>query len=240
MIDTPTTNWSPEQLALVNDGLQDASPRTVLQWGLEQFGSRLAIATGFGPSGVVLLHIASKLDQDATYFYVDTDLLFDETYAFRDALAERLGIRFTRVHSGLDLNEQADRFGEKLWARDPNQCCFLRKVQPLRRFLATQEAWATGIRRDQSKSRQGIGLVEWDRINHLPKLNPLAGWTEEDIWAYIELHELPYNPLHDQGYPSLGCVPCTRAVAPGEDPRAGRWPGHSKTECGIHTADSPR
>ncbi|HMB89222.1 MAG TPA: phosphoadenylyl-sulfate reductase, partial [Rhodothermales bacterium] len=117
---------------------------------------------------------------------------------------------------------------------DPDHCCALRKTLPLRRFLADKRAWITGLRRDQSPARAATGFAEWDATNGLVKLNPLAAWTEDLVWQYIHFHDLPYNRLHDKGYPSLGCMPCTRAVRPGEDPRAGRWPGFAKTECGIH------
>jgi phosphoadenosine phosphosulfate reductase len=138
------------------------------------------------------------------------------------------------LHSGLSLAAQADQHGPALWSHDPDRCCQLRKVAPLRQYLATQRAWISAIRRDQTRHRASAGLVEWDRTNGLVKLNPLAAWTAGQVWAYVLKYELPYNPLHDQGYPSIGCWPCTRAVAAGADPRSGRWAGLAKTECGIH------
>lgn len=180
------------------------------------------------------MHMVSEIAPETTIFYLDTDLLFPETYALRDELAERLGLRFTRVHSGLSVEAQAEEHGAALWSRNPDLCCQLRKVAPLRLFLATRQAWITAIRRDQTTARAGAGLVEWDRANGLVKLNPLAAWTSGRVWDYVLKHRLPYNPLHDQGYPSIGCWPCTRAVAAGDDPRSGRWAGKEKTECGIH------
>ncbi len=218
----------------LNEAFEQASPRDLLRWAGETFGAGLVLATGFGPSGVVLAHLVSGMDPTPTVFYLETDLLFAETYALRDRLAERLGLSFTPVHGGLSLDAQARAHGPDLWAREPNRCCFLRKVLPLRRFLADKSAWITGLRRDQAPSRAGIDLVEWDGANGLVKLNPLARWTDAEVWGYLHRHDLPYNPLHDEGYPSLGCVPCTRPVAPGEDARAGRWSGFAKTECGIH------
>ena len=225
---------SPEALRSVSVGFEGRSPADILRWGLDNFAPDIALATGFGPEGVVLMHLLSQIAPETTVFYLDTDLLFPETYALRDQLAARLGLRLTRVHSGLSLEAQAEAHGPALWAQNPDHCCYLRKVEPLRRYLATKRAWITAIRRDQTVQRAGAGLVEWDRVNGLVKLNPLAQWTHPQVWAHIVEHRLPYNPLHDQGYPSIGCWPCTRAVAHGADPRSGRWAGLDKTECGIH------
>jgi phosphoadenosine phosphosulfate reductase len=233
--------WTPETLKEISDRFETASPRAILRWGIENFSSQIALATGFGPEGVTLMHLLSEIAPQTTVFYLDTDLLFPETCALRDELEARFGIRFTRVHCGLSVEAQAELHGPALWSRDPNLCCHVRKVAPLRRFLASQRAWIAGIRRDQTPARASIGLVEWDRTNGLVKLNPLANWTSDDVWAYLHAYDLPFNPLHTQGYPSLGCWPCTRPVAAGEDPRAGRWAGFDKTECGIHqhAAQSP-
>ena len=226
--------WNKSMLEAANRELQYASPRTILEWGYEMYGDKIVMATGFGTSGIVMMHILSELQERAKVFYLDTDLLFPETYALKDQLKEELDIEFVRVHSGISVQEQGERFAEKLWERAPNTCCFLRKVVPLRNFLADKSAWVTGVRRDQAITRAGTQIVEWDSANQLLKLNPLAYWTSEDVWAYIRLNDLPYNVLHDKGYPSIGCQPCTRAVKPGDDERAGRWVGKSKVECGIH------
>ena len=246
-MDTTRLNWTPEALRAVSARLEGRLPEDVLLWGLDHFDAGpaldaqpaagragLALATGFGPEGVVLMHMLSQLAPDSSVFYTDTDLLFDETYALRDQLSERLGIQFTRIHSGLSLDEQAAQHGPALWAHDPDRCCQLRKVAPLRQYLRTKAAWISSIRRDQTAIRAGAGLVEWDRANGLVKLNPLAAWTSGQVWSYVLKHDLPYNPLHDQGFPSIGCWPCTKAVAAGADPRSGRWVGQDKTECGIH------
>lgn len=230
----PPAHWIPKLLHDFSRHVESTSPRAILRWSCETFAPHLAMATGFGPSGVVLMHMLSQIHPETTVFYLDTDLLFEETYALRDQLAEQFGLTFTRVHSGLSLEAQADEHGPALWTREPDRCCALRKVRPLRQFLATRQAWITGIRRDQSPTRADIRPVEWDDANGLVKINPLAGWSAEDVWAYIDAYDLPYNPLHDDGYPSLGCLPCTRRVAAGEDDRAGRWSGFTKTECGIH------
>lgn len=226
--------WTRASLRPVSDALEGRQPQDILQWGVDNFSPGLALATGFGPEGVVLMHQLSLIAPETTVFYLDTGLLFPETYALRDALAERLGLAFERVRTRLTLEEQAGRHGEALWARDPNQCCHLRKVQPLREYLAFKDAWITAIRRDQTASRAKAGIVEWDHANGLVKINPLAAWTKAEVWAYLHFHALPYNKLHDQGYKSIGCWPCTQPVAADADERAGRWAGFGKTECGIH------
>lgn len=237
MSNVSNVSMTKDEIREVGSRLDGAYPEDVLKWAVEKFGDGIAMATGFGPSGVSLMHMLSRVRRDATVFYLDTDLLFPETHDLKRVLADRLGIQFTRVHSGLSLPNQSKEEGANLWRSNPDRCCFLRKVQPLRRFLATKDAWITGIRRDQSPTRRGTGVVEWDRTHELVKVNPLATWTEKQVWQYIELHDLPYNVLHDRGYPSVGCIPCTKPVQDGDDPRAGRWQGHEKLECGIHGSD---
>ena len=227
-------HWTRASLKPLSDQLEGHPPQEILQWGVDNFAPGLVLATGFGPEGVVLMHQLSRIAPETTIFYLDTELLFPETYALRDELAARLGLTFTRVATRLSLEEQAAQHGEALWLRDPNQCCHLRKVQPLREYLAFADAWITAIRRDQTATRAQAGLLEWDHANGLVKINPLAAWSKQDVWAYLHHHALPYNKLHDQGYTSIGCWPCTRAIALGEDERAGRWSGFGKTECGIH------
>jgi phosphoadenosine phosphosulfate reductase len=230
--------WFPANLDSLNRRFERLQPKDVLRWGLTTFAEDIVLATGFGPSGIVLMHIVSqiqpRLRSQTAVFYLQTDLFFPETLTLRDQLAERLGLRFVEVHSGLSLNEQAHQFGPALWQRNPDLCCRLRKVEPLRRFLAGKKAWITGIRRDQSLTRRSARIIAWDKANHLLKLSPLAAWTKADVWDYIHEHDLPTNVLHDEGYPSIGCMPCTHPVIPGDDERAGRWAGTDKLECGIH------
>ncbi len=232
--------WTMNELEQASRELEGSSPESILRWGFQHFSPDIVQATGFGPEGVVLMHMVSTISPETPVFYLDTDLLFPETYALRDELARRFGVRFERVPASLSLDAQTARHGKELWKRDPDLCCYVRKVMPQRQYLSRYRAWITGIRRDQTAFRANAGLVEWDTANKMVKLNPLAAWTSEQVWQYIRTHELPYNPLHDRGYPSIGCQPCTRAVAPGEDPRAGRWAGTQKTECGIHLKPSPR
>jgi phosphoadenosine phosphosulfate reductase len=228
------TQWTPEALKEVSQAYEGRSSAELLEWAFDTFESDIVVATGFGPSGVALLHMALQVNPNVRPFYLDTDLLFPETYELRDRLEERLGIRFERVHSGVSLADQAAQHGDKLWERNADLCCHIRKVVPMRNYLADKQAWITAIRRDQTAHRAGTGLIEWDYANRLVKVNPMADWNSKQVWRYIFEHDLPYNPLHDQNYPSLGCIPCTRAIKPGEDERAGRWAGQDKKECGIH------
>ena len=225
---------SVEDLEAKAAELETAHPETVLRWAVDEFGSDLALATGFGAEGCVLVAILSKISRDTRIFYLDTDLLFPETYALRDQLEARFGIQFERRATHLSLDDQAVKHGERLWERQPNLCCQLRKVEPLREMLSGLRAWVTGIRRDQSPDRAGVAVIEQDEKYGLIKINPLAAWSSSDVWNYIARHNVPYNPLHDRGYPSIGCMPCTTSVQIGETLRAGRWRGTDKTECGIH------
>ena len=230
-----TFTWFPANLSAINRRFEALHPHDVLCWGLTTLGKDIVLASGFGPTGIVLMHLASQLQIRIPVFYLQTDLLFPETMALRDELAQHLGIEFIEIHSGLSLEEQARQYGPELWQRDPDLCCHLRKVEPLRRFLANKRAWITGLRRDQSPNRAQTPVIAWDQANRLIKLNPLATWTRDRVWKYIHEHDLPYNTLHDTGYPSIGCIPCTQAAANSNNERSGRWVGLAKTECGIHT-----
>ena len=223
----------------ISQEFEMASPEAILRWAIEEFGTDMALATGFGAEGCVLVAMLSAIrplnsSKGTRIFYLDTDLLFPETYALRDQLEARYGVHFERRATSLSLSDQAAQYGERLWEREPDLCCRLRKVEPLREMLKGLRAWVTGIRRDQSPARAGTGLVERDDKFDLIKINPLAAWSAHDVWNYIAKHDVPYNPLHDQGYPSIGCVPCTTPVQIGELSRAGRWRGTGKSECGIH------
>jgi phosphoadenosine phosphosulfate reductase len=227
--------FSSEDVASVSATLEGQGAEAILLWAKDQFSPDISLACSFGGvSGMVLLDMASRLDLQAEVFYLDTDVLFPETYALRDEVSRRYGIQPVGYRSRLTLDEQALAHGEALWLRDPDRCCYLRKVEPNERALAGKRAWISGIRRDQSSTRKSVSVVEWDESFDLVKLNPLATWSEEDVWSYIREHDVPYNSLHDDGYPSIGCMPCTRRIQPGEDRRAGRWAGFDKTECGLH------
>ncbi|HEY8188664.1 MAG TPA: phosphoadenylyl-sulfate reductase [Pyrinomonadaceae bacterium] len=229
-IDRETTDdWK----ALSNE-FETASPESVLRWAVEEFSPDVALATGFGVEGCVLVSMLSAIGAGMRFFYLDTDLLFPETYALRDRLEARYGVHFERRATSLSVSDQAAKYGERLWERDPDLCCRLRKVEPLKEMLNGMRAWVTAIRRGQSVTRTQIDLVESDPRFGLVKINPLAAWSAGDVWEYVKRNDVPYNPLLDQGYGSIGCVPCTTPIQIGEDPRAGRWRGTSKIECGIH------
>jgi phosphoadenosine phosphosulfate reductase len=209
----------------------------LLRWTFSRFRSRWAIASSFGAEDVVLIDIAAQVAPSLRVFTLDTDFLFPETYALMERIETKYGIAIERTHPALTPQDQAERHGEALWSRAPSLCCQIRKVIPLKSKLTELDAWATGIRRDQTPARVNARKLEWDATFGLVKLNPLADWTSADVWNYIRAHDLPYNPLHDRNYPSVGCTHCTRTVAIGEDPRAGRWAGFTKTECGLHAKE---
>lgn len=227
--------WTPEGIAKLADWWEEKTPQELLALAVERFGPKVALACSFGAEDVVLVDMLVKINPEVPIFYLDTDKHFRETYETRDRLSARYGISFVQVKPALTLEEQAARYGERLWERDPNLCCNLRKVAPLAGFLREFDAWITGIRREQAPTRANARKVEWDAKFGVVKFNPLADWTFKDVWRYIHENNVPYNPLHDRGYPSIGCECCTRPVKPGEDFRAGRWAGFNKTECGLHT-----
>lgn len=213
--------------------LESSSAEEIISHAVETFPN-ITFACSFGAEDVVLVDMIQRVSPKTDIFYLDTDFHFEETYETRDRLTERYGLEFIRVSPKITPEEQASQFGETLWKVDPNQCCNIRKVEPLTRILSRYEAWITGIRRDQAPTRAHAKKVEYDTKFGLVKFNPLADWTQDDVWKYIRDNNVIYNPLHDRNYPSIGCHYCTRQVLPGEDPRAGRWAGSEKTECGLH------
>lgn len=214
--------------------LRQASPGEVLRFAAAAFGPDTALACSFGPEDMLLLDAAWRAGGSLTVFSLDTGLFFPETLALVRLAAARYPLPFLQVEADLSLQEQEARYGASLWERDPSACCTLRKVEPLRSFLCDRPAWITGIRRSQSPTRAQAEVLEWDAAFGLWKVNPLAFWEQDAVWTYLRDFGVPTNPLHDRGYPSIGCAPCTRPVAPGEEERAGRWPGREKTECGLH------
>lgn len=214
-------------------------PERVLGWAFETFGEAVAISSAFGVEGMALIDMASRVRQNFRLFTLDTEFLFPETYNLMDQVEQRYGITIEKVFPLLSPEEQERVHGPALWRHNPDQCCNLRKVEPLRRKLGELRAWITSIRRDQTEARAGAGKIEWDKKFALVKINPIADWTSKQVWQYIREHDVPYNALHARNYPSIGCTHCTRAVRPGEDPRAGRWAGSSKTECGLHVIQLP-
>lgn len=215
------------------DDFENQSPEKLLAWAVERFPN-ITLACSFGAEDVVLVDMLQKISPQTDIFYLDTNVHFKETYETRDRLQQHYGLEFVQVLPKLTLEEQAEQYGPELWKSDPNQCCNVRKVDPLTDILKNYDAWITGIRRDQAPTRANAKKVEYDVKFGLVKFNPLASWTNEDVWNYIRSNGVIYNPLHDNHYPSIGCEHCTRQVLPGEDPRAGRWAGFQKTECGLH------
>lgn len=234
LISSPVTR---EDLIVLNANFEHASPDVLLEWSFEQFGTKAVMGTGFGSSGVVLMHYLSELNIPIQVFTLDTGLLFGETYQLWKTLEKTLNIKVETVSSILTLQGQEARYGEKLWENNPDKCCHIRKVLPLRKYLSNKEGWITGLRRSQSSYRESIQKIEWDATNQVYKINPLADWDQDEIWWYINKHKLPYNPLHDEGFPSIGCFPCTAPAQNGEGERSGRWKDLDKTECGIHLPD---
>jgi phosphoadenosine phosphosulfate reductase len=214
---------------MVAPDLEHLDATGVLAFMVDRFHPRLAVACSFQKEASVVLDLLLKIAPDAHVFTLDTHVLFPETYATWRAVEQRYGIT-VEVHQGPSLARQASLHGDRLWERDPDACCDLRKVQPLNRALADVDAWVAGLRRDQSPSRAKTPKLAWDAKHDRWKFNPLADWTDKDVWRYIAEHDLPYNPLHDEGYSSIGCTPCTVA---GEG-REGRWAGTGKLECGLH------
>jgi phosphoadenosine phosphosulfate reductase len=229
---------------LIRPDLETASPQQILAWSLDTFRSRIGLCTSFAAEGVVLIDMVTKLTNRVRVFTLDTGRLMPETYAVMDAIRERydldIEVFFPRTEAveAMAREDGVNLFYKSVEAR--KRCCAIRKVEPLQRALVGLDAWIAGLRRDQAESRTEVRKVEIDDAHGgIVKINPLADWTWADVWAYIRAHDVPYNKLHDLGYPSIGCAPCTRAVAPGEDLRAGRWwweADRSKTECGLHPA----
>ena len=226
-----------EALKALSLSFESKQPQDVLAYALERYAPNIILACSFGAEDVVLVDMIHKINPRTKLFYLDTDFLFKETHEVKDRLIAKYGLQaeqVIQVKSLLTPEQQAAQHGEALWSRNPDQCCELRKIEPLTRVLSGYAAWVTGIRRDQAPTRANAGLVEWDQKFNLVKFNPLAKWKSEDVWAYIKVHEVPYNELHDRHYPSIGCTHCTAPVMPGEDPRSGRWKNFAKTECGLH------
>jgi phosphoadenylyl-sulfate reductase (thioredoxin) len=214
--------------------LEGQSPAEILRWASQHIGSKLTFATGFGAEGCAIIDLIARNRLPIDLFTLDTGLLFPETYALWRQLEARYDVTIRAVRPVHSVDEQAAAHGPALWTRDPDRCCDLRKVIPLRNALAGFDGWITAIRRDQTAERATARVIEHDRKFDLIKVNPLVAWTHDDVWGHIYAHDVPFNPLHEQGYPSIGCQPCTAAVLPGEDARAGRWRGTNKKECGLH------
>jgi len=231
---------SPEVLrwlAAQSEQLERATPPEIIAWAVEHYFPKLTMATAFGPEGCTILAMLARIEPRVAVFNLETGYQFQETLELRDRIAEKYGIEVELKKPETTVAQYEAQHGGPLYKSNPNQCCFDRKLTVLRKSVVGMDAWMSAIRRDQSEHRREAAIVSWDHKFGLVKINPLANWTKKDVWNLIVREGIPYNPLHDQGYPSIGCWPCTRSIADGEDERAGRWSGTAKTECGLHTLE---
>ncbi len=222
-------------LARASERLEGNTPQEILGWAVDVYGDDLSLSVSFGnPEGMVLLDMLSRITDMAQVFTLDTGFLFEETVRFREEAMKRYPLPLKVLSPGLTVEEQVARYGPELYSCAPDLCCQVRKIEPQRRFLRDYGAWVTGIRRDQTAQRASTPVVAFDEYFGVAKIAPLAGWSADEIDEYVRRNDVPLNPLLSMGYRSIGCEPCTRPVAPGEDARAGRWPDMDKTECGLH------
>jgi phosphoadenosine phosphosulfate reductase len=221
------------QLSLTEAEIEQLPAEDVLRWASEEFRDRLCLSCSWQKQSSVLVHMVSELELDVDIVELDTHLFFKESYETRERLVERYGLTLV-VPNVITIAEQHKHEGPNLWETNPDRCCHIRKVEPLIQALRPYDAWVSGIRREQAPSRAGAKKVERSERYGVWKVQPLADWSEKDVWRYIVQNDIPYNPLHDVGYRSIGCIPCTRPTRPDEEERAGRWAGSDKLECGIH------
>jgi phosphoadenosine phosphosulfate reductase len=218
--------------------LEGATAEEILRWTAVRFAPRFTMATAFGPEGMVLIHLLARIAPQTPIFNLDTGYQFPETLELCDKVRERYGITVELKRPETTVAEYEALHGGPVYKTNPTQCCADRKLAVLRTAVVGMHAWASAIRRDQTPDRAQAPIVGWDKKFSLVKVSPLANWTKGDVWKLITDEDIPYNSLHDRGYPSIGCWPCTRAVLPGEDERSGRWSGFAKTECGLHSLDN--
>jgi phosphoadenosine phosphosulfate reductase len=226
---------SPDRLEREAERLDDADPREVIEWAVKTYGGSLALSASFGGGeGMALLDMISKITDEVTVLTIDTGFIFKETAEFREEVMRRYKLPLEVLRPALTVEEQVERYGEQMRTCTPDLCCQVRKIEPLQRALERYDAWMTGIRREQTPQRAGTKAVVWEERYGAAKIAPLVHWRDEQVWDYVREHEVPVNPLLHQGYKSIGCEPQTRPVHDDEDPRAGRWSGLEKTECGLH------
>ncbi len=224
------------ELALDSERLEAATPQEILKYAIDRFAPRFTMATAFGPEGMTLIHMLAEIAPQTPIFNLDTGYQFAETLELRETVKSRYGIEIELKKPDTSVAEYEALNGGPVYKTDPNRCCFDRKLRVLHEAAKGMHAWASAIRRDQSTDRARAAIVGWDHKFQLVKVSPLANWTKQDVWNLIWAEKIPYNPLMDKGYASIGCWPCTRAVSIGEDERAGRWSGFEKKECGLHTS----
>lgn len=237
-VDSPPLEPTDEMLAELaarSVELESATPQDILKWTADRYAPHFTMATAFGPEGMCLIHMLADVAPETPIFNLETGYQFDETLELRERVKERYGIEVALHRPETTVEEYEKLHGGPLYETNPNQCCADRKLAVLRQSVVGMHAWASAIRRDQSPDRAQAPIVGWDSKFNMVKVSPLANWTKMDVWGMIEREKVPYNPLHDKGYASIGCWPCTRAILFGEDERAGRWSGTAKTECGLHS-----
>lgn len=236
------TLLAEEQVRQLNSRFESEAPQEIVRWALEDSGpGRIAVASAFQAEGTALIHMAVTVLPEVPILFLETGFHFAETLAFKERLTDLLGLNVIELTGDETVESQGQRYGDRLYERDPKLCCELNKVTPLNRAFEQLDGWITGMRRDSAWTRKNtpiLSFTELDSGKRLLKVNPIANWTRREAWAYLKRHGLPQNPLYDLGYASIGCAPCTRLVFPGEDERAGRWSGLLKTECGIHVRES--
>lgn len=215
--------------------LENSVPQEIIKWACQTFGDKLAVGCSLGAEDMVIMDIAVKIKPNIPFLFIDTDFHFTDTIELLEKAKAKYKANIIILKSEYTPEEQEKKYGPQLFFTDPNLCCTLRKVMPIRGALSNYDAWITGIRREQAPTRRNAKVVEIDKVFGLIKINPLVRWTTQDVWDYIKKNSVPYNRLHDLGYPSIGCAPCTQPVRPGQDLRAGRWAGTGKTECGLHS-----
>ncbi len=227
-----------DEIAAVNRELAGRAPEDVLRWAVRRFHPKLMMATAFGAEGCCILHMLAEIEPTVHVINLETGYQFAETLEMRERIKNRYGIIVEFIRPELTISQYEKKHGGPLHGTEfSDQCCHDRKVIPLRRAAAGFDAWISAIRSDQTAHRKVAGVVQWDPKFELAKINPLLTWTLKDVWNFIYKNDVPYNPLHDQGYPSIGCKPCTSMVEPGQDERAGRWAGTVKKECGLHVIE---
>ena len=223
------------ELVSVSQELETARPQEILRWAVERFGDKFTMATAFGPEGMILIHMLSEFAKQTHIFNLDTGYQFKETLELRERVLQKYGIAVEMKQPELSVAEYERVNGGPVYLSNPDQCCGDRKIKVQWKAVAGKTAWASAIRRDQSPDRANAPIVGWDHKFRLVKVSPLANWTKKLVWDFVTKNDVPYNPLHDDGYVSIGCQPCTRPIGIGEDERAGRWAGFAKKECGLHT-----
>lgn len=226
-------NWNEQKIATIFSHEPDFLD--ILKWAFQDYGEEIVYSCSFGAEGIVLIDLIHKVNKTAKIIFLDTGLHFPETYELIESVKKRYPtLKVEMIKPKVSLEEQIKWYGSELWKHNPNLCCHMRKVVPMKEALGNAKAWISGLRREQSPLRAKTQFINKDEKFHKIKICPLIHWTWDEIMTYIRINQLPYNPLHDKGYPSIGCAPCTNRVSEMDDQRAGRWSGHNKTECGLH------